>query len=124
MNSKLQAGITESLIAGAALLWTIAAQAHAFPQDSKPGVGAVLHEAPKQVWIQFDSRLEQAFSVIVVKDSNGNKISGKTKLDPASQQALEVSLPALAPGDYHVYWNVVSWDGHRTKGDYTFSIVP
>jgi len=124
MYSKLQAWITASLLAGAALLWTSAALAHAFPEDSQPGVGAVLEHAPHQVRIRFDSRLEQEFSVIIVKDAGGERVSGRTRLDPESRKSLEVDLPALKAGDYHVYWNVVSWDGHRTKGDYVFHVKP
>ena len=78
-----------------------------------------MNKAPQQVWIRFDSRLEDEFSVIVVKNAAGNRVSGKTKLDPESRRSLEVGLKALAPGDYHVYW-----DGHRSKGDYVFHINP
>ena len=84
----------------------------------------MLHEAPKQVRIRFDSRLEDVFSIIVVKDATGERISGRTKLDPDSLKTLEVSLPALKPGEYHVYWTALSWDGHRTKGDYVFHFKP
>jgi methionine-rich copper-binding protein CopC len=35
---------------------------------------------------------------------------------------LEVSLPSLPTGNYHVFWSVVARDGHRTEGDYTFTI--
>jgi hypothetical protein len=33
-----------------------------------------------------------------------------------------VSLPSLSPGTYRVIWSVVARDGHRTEGDYTFTI--
>jgi methionine-rich copper-binding protein CopC len=28
----------------------------------------------------------------------------------------------MAKGAYHVYWDVVSHDGHRANGDYTFAV--
>ena len=124
MNTKLHSLITAPLVTGIALLWASSASAHAFPEETRPEVGAVLNKAPQQVWIRFDSRLEDEFSVIVVKNAAGNRVSGKTKLDPESRRSLEVGLKALAPGDYHVYWSVVSWDGHRSKGDYVFHINP
>jgi methionine-rich copper-binding protein CopC len=124
MTMKLYAWITAALLSGAALMWTPAVLAHAFPEDTQPGAGAVLHTAPQQVRIRFDTRVEQEFSVIVVKDANGERVSSRTKIDPVSRKTLEVSLPALEPGDYHVYWSVVSWDGHRTKGDYVFHVGP
>ena len=124
MTMKLYAWITAALLSGAALMWTPAVLAHAFPEDTQPGAGAVLHTAPQQVRIRFDTRVEQEFSVIVVKGANGERVSSRTKIDPVSRKTLEVSLPALEPGDYHVYWSVVSWDGHRTKGDYVFHVGP
>ena len=124
INAKLHTRIRAVLLSGAALLWTPAVLAHAFPEEMQPGAGAKLHAPPQQVRISFDSRVEQEFSVIVVKDASGERISGRTKIDPVSRKTLEVSLPMLEPGDYHVYWNVVSWDGHRTKGDYVFHVDP
>ena len=73
---------------------------------------------------RFDAKLEPAFSRLVVKDSSGRKISGNSKVDPESSQSLEADLPVLAPGDYHVYWKVVAWDGHHSEGDYTFTFKP
>ena len=122
INAKLHTRIRAVLLSGAALLWTPAVLAHAFPEEMQPGAGAKLHTPPRQVRISFDSRVEQEFSLIVVKDAGGERISGRTELDPVSHKTLEVSLPELAPGEYHVYWNVVSWDGHRTKGDYVFHV--
>jgi len=124
INAKLSIATGAVLLSCTSLLWAAAALAQAFPEESQPGVGAVLHQAPHQVRIRFDSRLEEEFSVIVVKDANGDRVSGRTRLDPESRKILEVNLPALKAGDYHVYWNAVSWDGHRTKGDYIFHIKP
>lgn len=124
MVPKSHTRITAWLLTATMLLSTPTVLAHAFPEDAQPGAGAVLSEAPNQVRIRFDSRLEREFSVIIVKDAHGNRVSGKTKLDPTSLQTLEASLQDLVPGDYHVYWAVVSWDGHRTKGDYVFHLRP
>jgi len=124
INSKLHTWIRAVLLSGVVLVWAPAVLAHAFPEEMQPGAGAKLQEAPQQVRIRFDTRVEQEFSLIVVKDASGERISGRTKIDPVSRKTLEVSLPTLQPGDYHVYWSVVSWDGHRTKGDYVFHIGP
>ena len=107
------------------MVWTPSALAHAFPEREEPAVGSVVHDSPQRVRIWFDSRIEREFSVIVVKDGNGNQVSGKTDIDTASFQMLATDLlKPLAPGTYRVYWAVVSWDGHRTKGDYSFSVAP
>lgn len=116
--------IRVALAAGAAILWTSLALAHAMPQDMQPGVGAVLNVAPHRVRIRFDARLEEAFSTIEVRDDDGNTVSGKTTVDPDSPQTLEVAIREMIAGDYHVYWDVISVDGHRTSGDYVFHFRP
>ena len=116
-----------SLLICASMSWKAYAagiQAPAFLEESQPAVGAVLQETPKEVWIRFNERLEEEFSVIIVKDVGGERISGKTKLDLPTRKTLRVELPALTSGEYHVYWNAVSWDGPPTKGDYVFQIAP
>lgn len=96
----------------------------ASPEASYPAADATLHEAPKKVWIRFDHRLNKEFSVIIVKDASGERISGRTKLDMNTRKTLTVELPALAPGDYRVYWSAISWDGPPNKGDYVFHLAP
>ena len=112
------------LVAGIALTWSAIVMAHAMPEKSEPGAGAIVDSAPKSVQIIFDARLEDTFSTISVKDSNGHSVNGPTRLEPANHKILETDLPGLLPGDYHVYWNVVSVDGHRTNGDYVFHFKP
>jgi methionine-rich copper-binding protein CopC len=109
--------------AAVAVLWTAVAGAHAFPQHEEPGVGAVVREAPTQVSILFDSKVEAAFSAVAVKDGAGKTISGDSHVDSNSQR-LSAALPPLEPGRYHVYWKVVAWDGHHTEGDYIFTVRP
>ena len=116
--------VAASAMTALALTWATVAAGHAFPQREVPGVGSVVHESPKRVRIWFDAKVEPAFSTLVVKDGSGNKVSANSKVDPESSQLLEADLPVLAPGDYHVYWKVVAWDGHHSEGDYTFTFKP
>ena len=106
------------------LIWATAVTAHAFPQREEPGVGSVVHQSPKRVRIWFNAKLEPAFSTIVVKDSKGKKVSGESGVVSDSQQQLEAKLLPLLPGEYHVYWKVVAWDGHHSEGDYIFTLEP
>jgi len=108
----------------AALAWTAAAVAHAFPQQEEPAVGSVVHDAPARVRIWFNAKLEPLFSTVVVKDAQGNKISDDSHVDPDSLSMIEAPLHALPAGQYHVYWRVVARDGHRTEGDYVFTVKP
>lgn len=98
-------------------------QGHAFPDHSDPKVGATVVGPPTRVLIWFDGALEPAFSSIVVQDHSGKRVDkGEGRVNPSDSMLLEVSLPSLPAGTYRVIWNVVSRDGHRTMGDYTFVI--
>ncbi len=97
--------------------------AHAFPDHSDPKVGTTISSPPTQVRIWFDGDLEPAFSTIMVHNMDGRMVSkGDGRVDPSDPTLLEVSLPKLSPGAYLVIWNVVARDGHRTQGQYTFTI--
>ena len=101
------------------------ARAHAFPMHQTPGAGAVLSAPPAKVRITFDAELEAPFSSLrVVDESNQSVCVGKGRVVPDNNHLLEADLKPLDPGKYHVFWSVVSRDGHRTEGDYTFRVKP
>lgn len=101
-----------------------AVQAHAFPKNSSPHVGATLTSAPKQVKIWFDGEIEPVFSTLLVKNAAGKQVSiGKGKVDSTNHVLLKTALPkALAAGTYSVYWSVIAHDGHHTAGHFAFTL--
>lgn len=113
----------KKLILAAALLLPVAAFAHAFPQHSQPPVGSTIKQSPPAIKIWFNSDLEPLFNKLVVKNAAGQVVTQQpAKVDPNDRALLEVALPTLPPGKYHVYWRVTAKDGHHTEGDYTFTI--
>lgn len=96
---------------------------HAFPDHSDPKVGSTVSGSLASVRIWFDSDLEQAFSTLMVHNADGKMIDKRdTRVGPADPKLLQVSVPPLSPGTYLVIWNVVSRDGHRTNGQFSFTI--
>lgn len=96
---------------------------HAFPDHSDPKVGSTMPVSPAQVRIWFDSDLEPAFSKIMVHNANNEMVDKRdSRVDPSNPTLLQVSVPRLPPGRYLVIWTVVARDGHRTRGDFTFTI--
>ena len=99
------------------------ALAHAFPERAEPRVGAVIRGSPPVVRVWFDGELEPAFCQLVVADGSGRRVDqGDARVDAANRRLLQVSVPGLAPGTYSVHWAVLSIDGHRTTGDYRFTV--
>jgi methionine-rich copper-binding protein CopC len=112
-------------LAVALALGATGAGAHAFPERSEPRVGAIVRTAPTRVQIWFDGELEPAFSRLTVTDSRGGRVDrGDSQVDPQNRRVLRVSLSAVPPGTYKVVWGVLAVDGHRTEGDYTFTVKP
>src|SRR5271157_1566668 len=96
---------------------------HAFPDHSEPRVGSTITASPVRVRIWFDGELEPVFCTINVKDMSGKKVDkGDGHVSPSDPTLLEASLPPLSPGNYQVVWSVVARDGHRTAGNYLFTI--
>lgn len=113
----------------AALLFTVflfmpnAARGHAYPDHAVPKVGATINASPDRVRIWFDSELEPDFSTIMVHSAENTMVDNRDgRVNPSDAMLLEVSVPRLPPGTYRVIWSVVARDGHRTTGNYTFSI--
>jgi len=111
-----------ALMPGIAALQAVA-QAHAFPLRSEPRVGWTIPVSPPKVTIWFDGELEPVFSTITVYNSIKEQVDkGNSRVSGPDASVLEVDLPPLAPGTYHVYWKALSKDTHVTEGDYTFVI--
>lgn len=99
------------------------AHAHAFPDHSEPRVGSKVKTPPTTVRIWFDGHLEPAFSTIRVYDEDQKKVDQEDgRVSPSGPTLLEVSLNPLPSGRYRVVWAVVALDGHRTEGDFWFTI--
>ncbi|HSB33501.1 MAG TPA: copper resistance CopC family protein [Nitrospirota bacterium] len=99
------------------------ARAHAYPDHADPKVGSTVTASPERIRVWFDSALEPAFSSIMVHAADGAMVDKRDgRVDQSDPSLLEVSVPSLPPGKYRVYWSVVARDGHRTSGDYTFTI--
>lgn len=119
-----------SILTAAVLLFTVflltmpdAARGHAFPDHADPKVGSTLTVSPDRVRIWFDSALEPVFSSIMVHTADGRMVDkGDGGVATSDPTLLEVSVPPLPSGKYIVIWSVVARDGHRTSGNYTFTI--
>lgn len=102
--------------------WQSGAFAHALLERADPRVGAELTSSPPQAVLYFDSSLEPAFSGFRIEETGGDVVAESHGSDSGDQSRLSATLPPLPPGTYKVLWSVVARDGHRTEGDYTFTI--
>ena len=104
------------------VIWPTLAWAHAFPDHSEPRVGHTV-DPPSSVRVWFDGAIEPVFSTIRVEDGDKRRVDrGDGRVNPEDNRLLEVSVPALPPGGYKVFWSVVARDGHRTDGSVPFRV--
>lgn len=98
--------------------------AHAHLQQQTPPADAEVSPAPKALTLNFSEGIEANFSGVALKNADGKVIpTGKAARSESDKTQLIVPLTeVLASGLYTVEWHVVSVDGHKTKGQYQFSV--
>jgi len=97
--------------------------AHVMLDSAQPGAGALLETPPAAIVLHFDGVLDTTSCRIRVEDALGKPVvTGPIHSDGQRGSSLRLKLPVLAPGRYHVHWLAVARDGHRTSGDYVFTI--
>lgn len=124
-NMRLLAGRAMRLsVAFAGLLTATGALAHAHLQQQIPAAGAQLAASPQTLTLSFSEGIEPAFSGVSVTGPQQHAVA-TGKLTRSADNPTQVTVPVaetLRPGEYTVAWHVVSVDGHKTKGQYTFSV--
>lgn len=98
--------------------------AHAHLTHQYPAANAEVTAAPQALTLNFSEGIEPGFSGATLTGPKQESI----KTHPAKrneQDHTQMIVPldgTLKPGTYSVSWHVVSVDGHKTKGQYTFSV--
>ena len=102
------------------------ALAHAQLVKADPAVGSTVARAPSQLRLRFDQVIRLGASgVMLTTPGGGRLLLVPLAHDPADPRAVTAPLPAaMGPGRYQVQWRALSPDGHRTQGDFAFSVGP
>jgi methionine-rich copper-binding protein CopC len=99
------------------------ASAHAHLVRATPAVSGTVHEAPSEVLLRFNEKLEPAFASVVVRDTAGTQVDkADAQVDKADRTVMRVSLQPLGPGVYKVEWRAVSADTHKINGNFAFTV--
>jgi methionine-rich copper-binding protein CopC len=73
--------------------------------------------------LRFNSRIEHSLSRVSILDPSGRRMPLREIVSPAPDR-LTVPVPGLAPGTYTLEWQVLSVDGHITRGSFPFRVAP
>lgn len=101
-----------------------AAFAHAHLQQQTPAADSTVAASPERLTLNFSEGIETSFSGVAVTGPQQQSVAtGKLARSDSSPTQLIVPLTQpLTPGTYTVDWHVVSVDGHKTKGQYHFTV--
>lgn len=106
------------------ILTTATAFAHAHLQQQSPAADTQIETSVQTLTLRFSEGIEAKFSGITLTGPQQVAVPVGTVMlnkDDNKQMIVPVEKP-LASGDYTVDWHVVSVDGHKTKGQYHFSV--
>ena len=108
----------------AGFLVSTAAFAHAHLQQQTPAADSTVAASPESLTLSFSEGIETAFSAVTLTGPQQKAVAtGKlTRSDSNKAQLIVPLTQPLAAGEYTVDWHVVSVDGHKTKGQYHFTV--
>ncbi|HEX3064224.1 MAG TPA: copper resistance CopC family protein [Dongiaceae bacterium] len=110
------------LALGAALSLPSAAFAHAIIVSSKPAANSEVPQGPVDILLQYNSRIDATHSRVSLVDPAG-KVTALNVAGGSVAGSLTATGTTDAPGKWIIRWQVLSIDGHITRGDIPFQTV-
>ncbi|HEX4598700.1 MAG TPA: copper resistance CopC family protein [Burkholderiaceae bacterium] len=96
--------------------------AHAIIVSSQPASGARLTHPAVSVQLRFNSRIDHRRSRFQLLGPDGKSAVLPIETD-TEPDVVAASASALKSGSYRLRWQVMSVDGHITRGDIPFDIA-
>jgi methionine-rich copper-binding protein CopC len=110
-----------ALLLDALMLPGSRAEAHAIIVTSKPAANSTVSAGAVDIVLQFNSLIDASLSRVDVVDAAGKIIAASITDQGKGVLASQVSVEA--PGKWRVRWQVLSTDGHITRGEIPFTVV-
>jgi methionine-rich copper-binding protein CopC len=95
------------------------ANAHAALKASMPAANATV-AAPATINLTFTESLTPKFSSATLMKADGSAVAARSTASGKSVTAKPAA--PLTPGAYMVMWSVVASDGHKSSGNYSFTV--
>ncbi len=113
-----------ALFAVAALTAPAIASAHAHALRTSPVKDSSV-KSPTEIHISFSEDVKPMFTGADLTGPGGATIkTGPTTFDDARKELSSPITGKLAPGAYMVKWHAVAGDGHRSTGEFGFTVAP
>ena len=100
------------------------AHGHANLVNATPAANSMAMRPPTELRLKFSEGIEVKFTKVkVIGPDKGTIEAGALKLDPNDNTVVIVPLMSPLPnGTYTVDWQALSLDGHKTKGEFGFTV--
>lgn len=106
-------------------IWCLAGpstvSAHAIIVSSAPEAGATISGDAVAIRLKFNSRIDRAHSRLTLLAPNG-AAQALTPAADAPADELKAEAARLSSGAWRLRWQVLSVDGHITRGDIPFIV--
>ncbi len=102
-------------------LTPLAVQAHAIVVTARPAMGATVTPGKLDVRIDFNSRIDAKLSRLRLQRPDGSEVSVPLTTGREGN-VLAGSAEVTQDGRWKVLWQVLSLDGHITRGEVMFSV--
>jgi methionine-rich copper-binding protein CopC len=98
--------------------------AHASLVDSFPAKGQTVTGSPTEIHLTFNEHVEARYCRIkLVSNAGKNFDADRPAADKTNPNAIVAAVPVLKPGTYSARWTAVGSDGHKTHGDFSFTVA-
>jgi len=96
--------------------------AHALIVESTPRPDDTVSPPFSRVVLRFNSRIEEPVARVWIVGPDGGRVPLRVNGN-APPGHLIAAVPVLAPGSYRLEWQVLSADGHLTRGSFQFRVA-
>ncbi len=98
------------------------AEAHAILVESQPPIGGAVPAGHVAFRLRYNSRIDHERSRLTL--TLPDKSRDVLPTSAADNVDILSTAADLAPGEYTLRWQVLAIDGHITRGDVPFKVVP
>jgi methionine-rich copper-binding protein CopC len=99
------------------------ADAHAILMASKPAAAGHVAQGDLQISLRFNSLIDIKRSRLVLVRPDGEEVTLPITSVPTGETML-AHVQVVTPGDNLLRWQVLAVDGHITRGNVPFDVLP
>ena len=96
-------------------------EAHAILKESSPAANATVAGPDVPIRLKYNSRVDATRSKVQLLRPDSS-VTDLPLEKQAAPDTLEAKATGLAPGEYKIQWQVLSPDGHITRGMVPFAV--